>query len=250
MTRPARAGRGMAAAVSVLLPLVLGGGLLVAWQRGFQAALQGPYGQPVNDVILGELLPGVCPGQTFVADAPGLYRVDVMLANYQRTNTGPLVLHLRAAPFAAVDWATVTVDMAAVADNVFHTFSFEPLPLPAGVPAYFCLEAPTAQPGNAITLLPHRADAYAGGRALWATGAPLVQAADLTFRLYYRPGAQWAVEAGLQRLAANKPGVLGQPAFYRGLFFTYVVLLLALAGALAWRVLTAWPPLAAEAPPA
>lgn len=237
MTRPAPAGRVVAVAVSLLLPLALGVVLLTAWQRGFQAALAGPYGQTVNDVILGELLPGMCPGQTFVADAPGLYRVDVMLATYQRTNTGPLVLHVRAAPFAA-DWATATVDMAGVADNAFHTFTFDPLPLPAGVPAYFCLEAPAAQPGNAITLLPRRADAYPGGRALWADGTPLTQAADLTFRLFYQPGARWAVAAGLERVAAGKPGVLAWPPFYTGLFGTFVVLLLALTAALTHAVLT------------
>jgi len=249
MTGPVPAGRVTAAAVSLLLPLALGLALLVAWQRGFQAALQGPYGQTVNDVILGELLPGGCVGQTFVADAPGLYRVDVMLATYQRTNTGPLILHLRAAPFAAADWATVTVDMAGVADNAFQTFAFEPLPLPAGVPAYFCVEAPTAQPGNAITLLPHQADAYPGGQALWAGGAPLAQAADLTFRLYYQPGARWAVPAGLQRLAADKPGLLGQPQFYGAVFVAYAALLLALSGLLAWWVLTGSGPFAAAQEP-
>lgn len=247
MTPPAPARRVVAGAVSLLLPLALGLGLLLAWQRGWQAALAGPYGQTVNDVILGELLPGVCPGQTFVADAPGLYRVDVMLATYQRTNTGPLVLHVRAAPFAA-DWATATVDMAGVADNAFQTFTFAPLPLAAGVPAYFCLEAPAAQPGNAVTLLPRQADAYPGGRALWADGTPLTQAADLTFRLYYQPGARWAVAAGLERVAAGKPGLLGQPQFYRALFAVYVVLLLALTAALTWRVLAPRPRPAAEPP--
>lgn len=241
MMRPAQGGRALAAALSLLLPLALGVVLVAAWQRGFQAALAGPYGQTVNDVVMGELLPGACPGQTFVADAPGLYRVDVMLATYQRTNTGPLVLHVRAAPFAAADWAIVTVDMAGVADNAFQTFTFDPLPLPAGVPAYFCLEAPAAQPGNAITLLPRREDAYPGGRAVWAGGEPLTQAADLTFRLYYQPGARWAVAAGLERVAAGKPGLLGRPQFYTGLFVTYVFLLLALTAGLARWVLTPHP---------
>jgi hypothetical protein len=242
-------GRWVAAALGGLLPLVLAVVLVAVWQRGFQTALQGPYGQTVNNVILGELLPGACPGQTFTADAPGLFRVDVMLANYQRLNTGPLVLHVRAAPFASVDWATVTVDMADVADNAFQAFTFTPLALPAGVPAYFCLEAPTAQPGNAITLLPRREDAYPGGRALWPIGAPLTQAADLTFRLYYQPGPQWAVQAGLQRLAANKPGLLGQPQFYTALFTLYLVLVVALAAGLGRWALALRRPSGAEAQP-
>ena len=240
-----------AVAAGLLLPLALGALVISQWQRGWQAAFHGPYGQPVNNVILGELLPGACPGQTFAADAPGLYRIDVMLANYQRTNIGPLVLHVRAAPFAAADWVTVPSDMQTVADNAFHTFTFEPLPLPAGVPAYFCLEAPTAQPGNAITLLPRQDDAYPGGRALWPTGEPLSQAADLTFQLYYHPAAAWAVSAGLERVAAGKPGVLGQPLTYSLLLFIVLALGLPAAGALAARLVWGGPRgTPDEAPPA
>ncbi|MCC7359663.1 MAG: hypothetical protein IT317_09310 [Anaerolineales bacterium] len=241
MTPPAWPRRAAVVAAGLLLPLALGALVVGLWQRGWQAAFHGPYGQPVNNVILGELLAGACPGQTFVADAPGLYRIDVMLATYQRANTGPLVLHVRAAPFAAADWATVTSDMHSVADNAFHAFTFQPLPLPAGVPAYFCLEAPAARPGNAITLLPRQDDAYPGGRALWPTGEPMNHAADLTFRLYYQPGAAWAVAAGLERLAAGKPGLLGRPETYVLLLAIYLGLVLPFVGGLAARVVWRWP---------
>jgi hypothetical protein len=249
LSGPGAVERLTAAAVSVLLPLLLGLVLLVSWQRGFQLAFSGPYGQTVNDVVLGELLPGQCPGQTFVADAPGLYRIDVLLATYARSNHGPLTLHVRGAPFAAVDWATVSVDMSTVVDNAFQAFTFNPLPLPAGVPAFFCLEAPAAAPGNAVTLLPRQADSYLAGRALWGAPAggpepaatPMSEAADLTFRLYYQPGATWAISAGLARLAADKPGLLGQPAFYRTLFMVYTLGLMLLTGLLArWVLFTRW----------
>jgi hypothetical protein len=204
---------------------------LSAWVRLNQSAAHGPYGQPAADTYLGELLAGQCLGQTFVADAPGLYRVDVLLETYQRTNHGPLLLHVRAAPFAP-DWATASIDMADLSDNAYQAFQFPPLALPAGVPAFFCLEAPAAAAGNAVAVAAYRQETYSAGQALWPDGQPIGQARDLTFRLFYRPSAGWTIAAGLERLAAGKPGWLGRPQFYFLLFGLYVVLVVASA----WRL--------------
>jgi hypothetical protein len=212
-----------------LLPVVVVAIVLGAWIRGHQLAVHGPYGQPESDATVGELLSGQCVGQTFVADAPGLYRVEVFLATYLRTNRGPLTLHLRASPFAASDLATVTVEMAGVRDNAYQAFEFAPVALPAGVPAFFCLEAPAATSGNALTVGGLRGDAFPTGQALLSSGAAVPGVQDLAFQLYYRPSAQWAVAAGLERLAASKPGWFGRPGFYTALFATYVALLAALA---------------------
>lgn len=237
MTPHAARARFNYAAGRLLLPSVVVVLVLSLWLRGHQRTVSGPYGQAVTDTTLGELLPGRCLGQTFVANAPGLHRVDVFLAIYQRVNHGPLRLHVKTSPFAAADLATVTVDMAGARDNAYQAFEFAPLPLPAGVPAFFCLEAPAASPGNAITVGARQADAYAGGRAQFLNGRVLLGAQDLSFLLFYQPAPSWAVAAGLQRLAANKPGWLGEPRFYAVAFAIYLVVLAGLAWDLGGRLI-------------
>jgi hypothetical protein len=203
----------------------------MAWFLGSRAARHGPFGQTVNDVGVGELVAGRCVGQTFEAHNAGLYRVDLWLANFARANQGPLVLHVRPAWFAA-DWVAVEIDMAGVQDNAYQTYEFEPLPLPAGVPAFFCLEAPTASPGNAVMVGGNSADAFLAGRAMLGTGASVEGAADLKFQLYYRPGAPLAAEDVLRRVAQGKPGWLALPAFYHLILAGVSAIL----GALGWAV--------------
>ena len=132
--------------------------------------------------------------------------------------------------------ATVTVDMAGVRDNAYQAFEFAPLPLPAGVPAYFCLEAPAASPGNAVTVGARQIDAYAGGQAQSGDGRELAGVQDLSFLLFYKPAPSWAVATGLQRLAADKPGWFGVPLFYAAVFAAYLVLLAGLAWGLGGRL--------------
>jgi len=138
---------------------------------------------------------------------------------------------VRAAPFAA-DWATVEIEMAEVRDNSYQPFEFQPLALPAGVPAYFCLEAPLASPGNAVTLGGSSSDVYPGGRTLSSPGPEVPGLADLKFQLSYRPGAALAASEVLRRLAADKPGLLGQPALYAWLIAAVALMF----GLLGWTV--------------
>ncbi len=220
---------------AVLLPTALAAGMsllvVAAWLAGSRAALHGPAGPDVNDMAVGELTADRCVGQTFTAHAAGLYRVEVWLATYARQNIGPLLLHVRAAPFAA-DWAVVEIDMADVRDNAYQPFEFQPLALPAGVPAYFCLEAPRASPGNAITLGGSSSDTYPAGRALSSPGPEAPGLADLKFQLYYRPGAALAASEVLRRLAADKSGLLGVPALYAWL----IAAAAGMFGLLGWAV--------------
>jgi hypothetical protein len=202
-----------AVVLPALLALVLAALVWVAWFAGSRAARHGPNGQVVNNVFFGELVSGLCVGQTFAAHTAGLYRIDVWLATLARVNHGPLLLHVRPAPFGA-NWATVAVEMDDLRDNAYHTFEFQPLALPAGVPGFFCLEAPDGSPGNTVTVGGNTADAFAEGKALLDTGEPAAGLADLRFQLYYRPGARLAVGEVLNRLAAGKPGLLGQRWLY------------------------------------
>ena len=131
---------------------------------------------------VGEIYGAASVGQTFVADAAGLNRIDLRLSTYVRQNTGPLIFHLRESPAAATELVTITVDAATVQDNVYRPFYFPPLADSRGKSYYFFLEAPQAVPGNALTTWFSPDDNHPQGTML-RDGQSV--AGDLTFYAYY-----------------------------------------------------------------
>jgi glycosyltransferase involved in cell wall biosynthesis len=99
-----------------------------------------------------ELIAGHSQGQTFFAAKDGLHRLEILFATFGRINTGELVFHLRPSVTLTEDIVTVQVSVAALKDNQYHHFNFEPLPESAGCSYYFCLEAPSAVPGDAVSV--------------------------------------------------------------------------------------------------
>lgn len=163
--------------------------------------------QPRQTQPAGEIWGDQTVGQTFTATRDGLQRIDLQLATYARPNTGGVVFHLRAGPDADEDLATVEFEAADVEDNSFRTFSFPTLDRSRGQVYYFFLEAPTAGPGNAITVWSSATDTYAAGQRYQAGKA---QAGDLVFRTYTRYDTVSVladVGQGLRR--GLKPLVLG-----------------------------------------
>ena len=211
-------------ALSLVLVLV---GIGWAAIQGSLWAAAGPFGQSQGQVATGELIAGRRIGQTFIADEVGLYRIDVDLGNYGRLIHGPLVLHVKAAPFVVPDLATASADASQLRANGFVSFVFAPLPEPAGLPLSFWLEAPQAQPGNAVTVLATGQDLYPNGVALFDQfAANGVQ--DLAFQLYYKPSISQALGVVIERQAQGRPALLGLPRFYVMLLGAYVLGLLAL----------------------
>ena len=197
---------------------------------GGAQTVDGPYGQFDVQVATGELVASARAGQTFITDQPGLDRIDVYLGDFQRPNRGPLVLHVKAAPSDEADLASVTIDATQVHGDGYVTFGFQPLPEPPDTPLGFWLEAPQAQPGNAVTVLGTTTDAYAGGVALFDHMPANEGVQDLAFRLYYRPGVGEAVTTLLARQAQGRPTIFGAPALYLGLAAAYILGLVVLLG--------------------
>jgi hypothetical protein len=156
--------------------------------------------QPHHREVAGEIWGPHTVGQTFVARAPGLYRIDVFLATYARQNSGPVVFHLRRSPASDQDLVTISLDAAEVEDNAYRSFTFPPLADSAGQSYYFFLEAPAAQPGNAVTVWYNPTDAYGGGTAV-LNGLP--RPGDLHFRTYVRYSAGQMLRDALQGLARH-----------------------------------------------
>jgi len=173
---------------------------------------------------IGELVASTQACQTITAEYPGLFLVDIKFATFARANTGPVIFHLRVSPDAAEDLFTTTIEAADVEDNAYYSFEFPSLADSAGRTLYFCLEAPQAEPGNAITIWGATEDEYPNGEAV-LVGLEDRGVRDLTFRLGYDPPL--TVKAGilLDRLAANKPSLWGDKQFYIVLALAYLVLL-------------------------
>ncbi len=180
--------------------------------------------QPQVSITVGELLPSAAAGQTFVAEYSGLCRIEVLLATYDRSNTGPLTFHLRSSRDAREDLVTLAFDAADVVDNTYYVFKFPPIRDSAGRSFYFCLEAAHAAPGNAITVWGSTEDVYPDGEAV-LHGLEGNGVRDLTLRLGYSPPLWQRVGILARRLTANKPSVWGDVRLYAVLAAVYVVLL-------------------------
>ena len=223
-------GLGFAAPVRLLnlgiVAFVLVAVAALAIAGGLQVAM-GPYGQFTVEAPTGEILAGARAGQTFTTDQPGLYRLDVYLGNYGRQIRGQIVLHVKAAAGGETDLATVSGDPSKVRADGFQAFVFQPLPLPAGTPLYFDLEAPGAEPGNALTALGSTRDTYMGGTAILEQLPVGQNIQDLAFRLYYKPSVGQAGRTVMARLTKDRPAVFSAPQLYVALLAIY---LLGLAG--------------------
>ena len=203
--------------------VVLSLGLLGMWQVAEDVRTE----QPQASATVGELHGPATAGQTFVAEYPGLSRVEIRLATYARRNTGSLVFHLRAAPDAAEDLVALTFDAAEVEDNAYQIFEFPPIRDSAGRALYFYLEAPEAKPGNGITVWGATEDAYPDGEAV-LRGLKGHDVQDLAFRLGYDPPLAGRASIFMDRLTANKPLVWGDRWLYVSLAVAYLALLYAL----------------------
>lgn len=157
--------------------------------------------QPSHTVPAGELVAGRCFGQTFQADFSGLHRIEVLLATYARENRGPVRLRVSETPEGEA-LATVEIDARSVKDNAFHAFAFPPIEDAAGRRFFFCLEAPEATSGNALTVWRADFDAYAGGQAI-IDGEPVP--GDLAFILHYRAPASEVWSALKPSIRAYSP---------------------------------------------
>jgi hypothetical protein len=174
---------------------------------------QGQYDlEPFSPV--GELTAERTVGQTFTAEADGLYRLDVQLATYGRDNSGRVRFHLRQSPAAGEDIATIEFEAADVVDDADRPFLFPRQARSAGRSYYFLFDTPDGQPGNAITVrgVVSGPDRYPGG-GLLINGEPV--AGDLTFIPYFDGGFPLLLE----RFATL------QPRFYTPSFFTISILL-------------------------
>ncbi|HWP47283.1 MAG TPA: hypothetical protein VNM22_08995 [Candidatus Limnocylindrales bacterium] len=159
------------------------------------------------DQTVGEIFGDKKIGQTFRAEAKNLTGIEVFLATYARTNTFPIIFHLKETPDAPTDLFTQTLPAWQIRNNAYHRFRFPVIPDSQGKSYYFSLESPESRPGNAITAWRHSEDRYKNG-SLWIHGVE--EKGDLTFRTVYESSLGTFVEGLIQ----NKPFPLNRGIFY------------------------------------
>lgn len=206
--------------LSLLLALTVGGLFLIL------LALPGrlpplSVGQRWNNQPAGEVQGSFTVGQTFFSPYPGLYRIDVLLATYNRSNSGQITFDLTPGPKDRTRLVSIGFDASLVEDNRIRSFEFSPMNDSAGKTYFFYFEGPASRPGNAITAWTDSANPYPEGMA-YVGGHPVES--DLTFVAYFRPSVWQVPGVYLDRIAKGKPGILGNRAFYVVAFPAYLAL--------------------------
>jgi hypothetical protein len=122
-------------------------------------------------------------GQSFVCARDDLYRIDLGTATYARTNSAPVIFHLKSNPEASTDIISITLPGPEIQNERPTSIVFSPLPDSGERSYYFYVESPGAVPGNAITVYANAHDQYPDGRA-YRNGKAV--AGDLAFTAYSR----------------------------------------------------------------
>ena len=198
--------------------------------------------------------------QTFVANYPGLSRIDILFNKIDGQQT--VIFRLKNRCDSPADIVTSSIELPSLSEPTFYPFTFSPLDDSAGRNYCLILEGSTATPENAIQLQLSAGDLYPYGRVkvdnpqadqnnLPSSGSSLPSASshnhqpykiylpiiineagdefttleDIGFRLHYTGLLLPTFQVFITRLVANKPYIWGSPWFYGGLVILYVILL-------------------------
>jgi hypothetical protein len=204
-----------------LVAVVLIAGMFIVYKSILDKVTLPPSGNTISNTPAGELEGDTRFGQTFVSVAPGLHRIDVLLATYARPNTHNVVFHLKAGPDAVEDIYTEVFNASDVVDNAYRNFAFPAIQDSAGKTYFFYLESPESEPGDAITIWGNPDNPYPDGYGYlndMATGG------DLNFQAYYSPDLWHRVMLLLDQLRAGRSGVWGSRWPYASLLSGYAFL--------------------------
>ncbi|MBN1580641.1 MAG: hypothetical protein JXA89_08045 [Anaerolineae bacterium] len=178
---------------------------------------------------IGELVASSRACQTFVARYNNLDRIDVLLVDYGRQNSGPFYFYLRASSDDGQMIATLTKDASTVKGGDYYPFQFPPIPDSAQQSYAFCLEAPEAELLNSITAMGLLSDTYPDGEAtfrdMWAQDVGI---SDLDFRADYAFSAWDKLVVFAEQMTRYKPLICGDWRLYLLLGLFYLALLYSL----------------------
>jgi hypothetical protein len=143
------------------------------------------FNQLKHNIPVGEIHGNIQTGQTFLAEYNGLTGIDVLMATYNRKNTGECIFHLKDDINSNEDLFSQEIDISQIKDNTYFNFDFPKIRDSKGKKIYFYIDAPYSQPGNAITIWSNSKDTYKEGEKI-VNGIP--SEGDLAFKTKYSPG--------------------------------------------------------------
>jgi len=141
--------------------------------------------QSKPNIPVGEIYGDRKIGQTFLAEHNDLSGIEVLLATYNRKNSGGFIFHLKSDVKSEEDIYSFPGDMSTVQDNEFYRFSFPKIKNSKRKKYFFYIDAPKSQPGNAITIWSNSKDLYKEGEKV-VNG--FVSEGDLVFKTEYNLG--------------------------------------------------------------
>lgn len=168
-------------------------------------------------------------GQSFVAEAPGLCRLDLLLAR-QGPNSHPVIFHLqesqgvRDGVIMIERNASVLEDLSSAIrrPNTYQSFAFSPIEDSSGKEFFFYMESPLSTMEHPLLVKFQSRNVYLGGKR-YVDG--MESSGDLAFKAYYKGGGPLTtIDLLLGRLSQDKPFPLSQKAFYIIAFFAYLFL--------------------------
>lgn len=181
------------------------------------------FNQPINNTTAGEIYGNIKIGQTFIADYDHLSAVDVLLATYNRKNTGEFIFHLKNDVSSERDLFHYRGDIGKVQDNRYFHFQFPKIKNSKGTKFYFYLESPQSQPGNAISIWSNTQDLYREYREGEKIVNGNVSRGDLAFKTTYDLGLKNSLTLFLEEITKNKPFPLNRKSFYTILILVFVL---------------------------
>jgi hypothetical protein len=184
--------------------------LVVALLIGQVISFAGQAGQR-QTIFLGPQVAGsVALGQSFVVNCNGFNRLSLVLGTFGDRHHEPVTLHLRAGPDQPDDIYRVTFDVIGTKDRTRRDFSFPAQPESAHQSYFLFIDAPSANPEEAITLRGtydkpfdryRVGTAYAGQPGAWQE-----LSADMAFNAYCDTGPLDLVSQAFQQVAARTGG--------------------------------------------
>lgn len=207
------------------------GGLIALWALTLaviaktsidRLLLPSPWGNPRGDGLSAEVTGDTHVGQAFTAPLPGLYRIEIVLAQATASNAHRVTFHLKTDPASAQDIWTADLDTSDVQDNRPYGFEFEPIRESEGRSYYFYLESAESAPGDAIAV---RYSPYATleEASAYLNGQPI--AGDLQFHTFYSLRTRDRIDLLLTHMAEGRPYIFGTKGFYVGMAVAYGLVL-------------------------
>ena len=203
----------------LLFPIFIVVIILLAYSTSFLRKINA-FNQLKHNIPVGEIYGDIQIGQTFLAEYEGLSGIDVLMATYNRKNTGEFIFHLKEDIRSKEDLFNCKIDISQLKDNSYVTFKFPSVRDSKGKIIYFYIEAPQSQPGNAITIWSNSTDSYQEGEKI-VNG--VTSEGDLAFKTRYSPGLKSHFNEFLGKITKDKPFPMNKKSFYLALILLFIL---------------------------